>query len=103
MAKAFESDFEILDISKIAINLRSGQRVYENVTLSSCPCEDLKFSHAKPCKHMLFLAYNLGILQLARKEQAATFARINSMVQQANIKKAPTKGAKNQQSQSIQN
>ncbi len=81
LSKVFETDLEIAGLSQISADIRSGDHVYKNVTLNSCPCDDFKFSHFQPCKHMLYLAYNLGVLQIARVEQKATFEKVQRMVE----------------------
>lgn len=58
-------------ITKISVVARiksiSREKFY-NVTLNSCECEDFNFRQkGKPCKHILFLAYYLGMLQINQK------------------------------------
>ena len=77
---AFKTDLSIDRLYPIKANVRSGDHLYTNVTLSSCSCKDFEFGHGDPCKHMLFLAYNLGILQIAREEQEKAFKKIMSQV-----------------------
>lgn len=58
--KAFESDLSIWDF-QVSAQIKSGDNVY-NVSLTHCECKDFEI-HRKPCKHILFLAYTLGVLQ----------------------------------------
>lgn len=44
-----------------------------HTTLSSCDCRDFKYNLVPACKHMLFLAYSLGILQFYRERHQAAF------------------------------
>lgn len=61
---AFESNLSFTDL-KITCTVRSENKYYKT-SLSECNCIDYQTRHS-PCKHMLFLAYNLGILQINRK------------------------------------
>ncbi len=62
---AINSDLSILN-SQFACDMRSDNNVY-HVTLTSCTCDDFIHRH-KPCKHILFFAYSLGLLQFNEKE-----------------------------------
>lgn len=53
-------------------------------TLDSCTCKDFKFNRkGKPCKHILYLAYIIGLLQVNQKLEEPSIQKIAS-----NIKKA---------------
>lgn len=53
-------------------------------TLGSCTCKDFKFNRkGKPCKHILYLAYIIGLLQVNQKLEEPSIQKIAS-----NIKKA---------------
>lgn len=61
LGKMFNSEFNILSLG-VDVNayIQSGPKKY-NTTLKDCDCPDFtKFK--KPCKHMLFLTYNFGLL-----------------------------------------
>lgn len=63
---AFDTDLYIKDL-KISAEVGSGDHYYRGVTLTECQCEDFKRTR-QPCKHMLFLIYSLGVLQMYREE-----------------------------------
>lgn len=63
---ALNTDIELFDID-FSADIRSGDHMYSGVTLRYCPCKDFELHH-KPCKHIVFLAYSLGVLQTAPKE-----------------------------------
>lgn len=52
---------------EIKAEIGSENHYYKNVTFTSCSCPDFEKNH-QPCKHMIFLIYSLGILQLYRDE-----------------------------------
>ena len=63
---AFDTDLYIRNLN-ISAEIGSGDHYYEGVTLTKCECDD--FKHTKsPCKHMLFLIYSLGVLQMYKEE-----------------------------------
>lgn len=66
MNNAFDTDLYIKNLD-ITAEIGSGDHYYKGVTLTKCECED--FKHTKsPCKHMLFLIYSLGVLQMYKEE-----------------------------------
>ena len=62
---AFESQLRLININ-ITADVESSKKnatdVYR-VSLNGCECEDFKF-RKQPCKHMVYLAYELGVLQI---------------------------------------
>ena len=62
---AFESQLRLININ-ITADVESSKKnatdVYR-VSLNGCGCEDFKF-RKQPCKHMVYLAYELGVLQI---------------------------------------
>ncbi|MBQ2735526.1 MAG: hypothetical protein IJF33_06805 [Clostridia bacterium] len=62
---AFDSNLSIKEFSA-QIPSSDSSETY-TVTLTSCTCKDRGTRHA-PCKHMLYLAYTLGVLQLNQSE-----------------------------------
>lgn len=62
----FDTNLYIKDLN-ITSSVGSGDHYYDNVTLTECSCPDFRRTHL-PCKHMLYLIYSLGILQLYRDE-----------------------------------
>ena len=60
LRNAFNTELSIRKIDVIA-EIKSTENIY-TVTLCSCTCPDFE-KRGKPCKHMLFLAYSLGVLQ----------------------------------------
>ena len=71
IAKAFSSNLTFVDPMEVSCKIQSGINIYET-TLSSCSCKDFEI-HKKPCKHMLYLQYFLGIIQLDRHILAKNF------------------------------
>ena len=72
----------------------SGESVYQT-SLMSCTCDDFKNRH-KPCKHMLWLATQLGILTMHRDDQDRVFARIYEAQRIAETKKEEAEKKKKQ-------
>ena len=68
LQNAFNSNLEIENIT-VSADIQSENSVYRT-TLSNCSCPDYMFRR-KPCKHMLYLAYSLGILQLNKEASSA--------------------------------
>lgn len=62
LENAFNSKILIDDLN-ITAQINSNGNVYSNVTLDHCECMDFQINK-KPCKHMLYLAYALGALQI---------------------------------------
>ena len=62
---AFISDIRInsIDALNIKAKIKSNGNEY-TTTLTSCTCPDYKFNGVSVCKHMLFLMYSMGFLQL---------------------------------------
>ena len=71
--RAMIGDFEILGLD-VKSALRSGENVYYP-TLTECTCPDFQ-TRGGVCKHMLYLAYTLGILQLGRSQVEAALKKI---------------------------
>lgn len=56
-------------------------------TLNGCTCKDYKFSKKKnPCKHMLYLAYSIGALQLNADKFEKTKGRLVKAVRSNSLK-----------------
>ncbi len=67
---AFESKLLISNL-RFSADIYSGAKKYENTSLTHCSCEDFIFQKGPdklPCKHILFLAYSLGLLQFNEAE-----------------------------------
>ncbi len=63
LGNIFNSEINILSLGidvKASIKAQSEPDNY-NTTLNDCTCKDFLVHH-KPCKHMLFLTYNFGLL-----------------------------------------
>ena len=60
LRNAFNTELSIRKID-VTASIKSTENVY-TVTPCSCTCPDFE-KRGKPCKHMLFLAYSLGVLQ----------------------------------------
>lgn len=89
-----------LDINTLSAEIYSeNSQVPYKVSLSSCTCPDYsgrnnyKKSTPFPCKHMLYLAYTLNLLQQCQKEES--YAK-NVMLLNLNKMSLDTKKAKNQ-------
>ena len=89
-----------LDINTLSAEIYSeNSQVPYKVSLSSCTCPDYsgrnnyKKSTPFPCKHMLYLAYTLNLLQQCQKEES--YAK-NIMLLNLNKMSLDTKKAKNQ-------
>ena len=55
--------------------------------LNGCTCKDYKFSKEKrPCKHMLYLAYSVGALQLNAEKFEKTKGRLVKAVRSNSLK-----------------
>ena len=82
---AINSDLSILN-SKFACDMRSDNNVY-HITLTSCTCDDFIHRHS-PCKHILFFAYSLGLLQFNEKEidkyTKISMEKLNRITQEKN-------------------
>ncbi len=64
------------------IKSSNGEEIYYT-TLGSCTCKDFKYNRkGKPCKHILYLAYVIGLLQINQKMEESNIQKIAS-----NIKK----------------
>ncbi len=56
-------------------------------SLNGCTCKDYKFSKdKKPCKHMLYLAYSIGALQLNAEKFEKTKGRLIKAVRSNSLK-----------------
>ena len=62
---AFISNIQISSVDSLNIKakIKSNGNEY-TTTLTSCTCPDYKFNGVHVCKHMLFLMYSMGFLQL---------------------------------------
>jgi hypothetical protein len=60
LRNAFQTELSICNID-VTAEIKSTEKIY-TVTPCSCTCPDFE-KRGKPCKHMLFLAYSLGVLQ----------------------------------------
>lgn len=69
LCTALSSDMSIQKLT-MAADIRSGDHIHKNVTLEYCPCDDFDLNGG-PCKHILFFAYSLGVLQNAPQEYTA--------------------------------
>ena len=81
---AFNSSLTVKNLF-FSADIHSSGNVYRNTTLRECDCED--FSRTKkPCKHMLFLAYTLGLLQMNRemieKRHSASLKKLSNIAQE---------------------
>lgn len=81
LLNAFNTPLSILSYSNISADILSSDSTYNGVTLTECTCEDFRRRH-KPCKHMLYLAYSLGLLDLNReqneKEYQYSIVKVNN-------------------------
>ena len=66
LINAVNSNLSIKNLS-VTADILSEDIIYRGTTLTYCSCQDHKFTH-KPCKHMLYLAYTLSVLQLDPKK-----------------------------------
>ena len=80
---AFDSNLSLADL-KITCRIRSEDKYYKT-SLSECSCIDYQ-TRRSPCKHMLFLAYNLGILQINRKHGEESADRVIEMLNEDSAK-----------------
>ena len=71
------NDYYFTDFSVIVHNKQPKKNQPPNytTTLTSCDCYDFEKNHVPACKHMLFLAYSLGILQIYREKHKSEFDR----------------------------
>lgn len=70
LINAFDSNLSFMhfDVDALVRSIhKDGTEKIYSTTLSQCDCDDFK-SNQKPCKHMLFLAYHVGALQINRVE-----------------------------------
>ena len=91
-----DRDFYFTDINVTAEMLSRDIDTKEEkcytVTLSDCTCPDFKINKVPACKHMLFLARTLGVLQIHRELHREEFAQIRDEAEKYIIKKAETNG-----------
>ena len=80
---AFDSFLTIKDID-ISANIFSENRNTYHTTLKHCNCKDFQIRHVK-CKHMLFLAYAIGMLQIQKSGKGSVEALIKSASEKAEI------------------
>ena len=69
------NDYYFTDFSEIVHNKQPKKNDTSpyKTTLTSCGCYDFRKRGVPACKHMLFLAYSLGILQIYREKHQAYF------------------------------
>lgn len=97
LCRAFDPTLCFIEAEyKIAHEGDSYSEAY-TTTLTSCSCDDFKKNTKgnKPCKHMIFLAYNLGNMFINKEETDKYFNDINFIAQkpklEAEIKKLKDK------------
>lgn len=79
--RLYNADRTDLEITKLDIQstVRSGNHSFE-VSLTNCGCSDFQRHPGKPCKHMLYLAYSLGIMQLYPEMHDKTLKNIRTIL-----------------------
>lgn len=81
LLNAFNTPLSIISYNNISADIRSADATYYGVTLTECTCEDFRRRHM-PCKHMIFLAYSFGLLDLNieknRKEYEYSIVNLNN-------------------------
>lgn len=70
---AFNAQLLIKEIN-ISAEIQSAGNKYR-VTLDGCTCKDFQYKK-EPCKHMLYLAYLLGLLQIDQKQKSAVLDKL---------------------------
>lgn len=73
---AFNAELLIKEIN-ISAEIQSAENEY-HVTLTGCTCKDFQ-CRKEPCKHMLYLAYLLGLLQIDQKQSMAATKLISTL------------------------
>ncbi len=85
LLNAFNTPLSIISYSNISADILSSDSIYNGVTLKGCTCEDFRRRHM-PCKHMLYLAYSLGLLDLNReqneRESQFSIKKINNYLEE---------------------
>lgn len=97
LENAFSTDLELQNLN-ISAEIKSGNELYK-VTPNSCSCKDRE-AHTKgfACKHQLFLAYNLGILQLNKdKAKKMVYENFEKVSEESNKIKLLKKEAEHQE------
>ena len=79
LLKAFESP-PIISNVKISALVKSPNGTY-TTTLENCTCQDFHFRN-HPCKHMLYLYYIIGMLQVDKPLMDEAVQRINDLISQ---------------------
>ena len=79
LLKAFDAPPEISNV-KISALVKSPNGTY-TTTLENCTCQDFRFRN-HPCKHMLYLYYIIGMLQVDKPLMDETVQRINDLISQ---------------------
>lgn len=74
LSGAFNTNMSVKSLTVFSTIYSESKNQY-TTTLTSCTCKDFEIHH-KPCKHMLFLAYNIGLLQINQK----TYSKIQNMI-----------------------
>lgn len=76
---AFESKPKIRQLSfEAQIQSSTTGEIY-HTTLDRCTCKDFQFNRkGEPCKHILYLAYVVGLFQINQKLQEAGIQKINN-------------------------
>ena len=99
--------FKDLNVSAV-IHSRDTKTKKENsyrVSLLECNCPDYKINKVPACKHMLFLALSLGILQVYHELHREEFAQVRDeaekYIQNKSMKNIPTETNKNSEWPSI--
>ena len=63
--RSVTEDIQFISSVRISATLRSESGAYHNTSLTQCSCTDYGRTK-RPCKHMLFLAYHVGVLSVRR-------------------------------------
>ncbi len=93
---AINSDIFLTNV-QFSANIHSKTKIY-HVTLTNCTCDDFKNKH-KPCKHILYFAYSLGLLQFNNQEceeyTKSSIKKLNSIIQEKTDLEKKIKNARN--------
>ena len=80
---AFKSKLVLEDL-EFSAKIHSGTEIYDT-TLNRCNCNSFLNKRTMPCKHMIYLAYSLGLLQFneneCKKHTDCTIERLNDLIQ----------------------
>ncbi len=83
LINAFDSNLSFSNLN-VSADIQSDDHCYQNVTLLKCSCKDFQI-HKVPCKHMLFLAYDLGILQSGKDAYEESLKKLNEEIKERKI------------------